>query len=162
MGKHNNNRNNNWNNPNPNNNNNNQQNRRPPKAPQKYRGNNVDPMGDIGRMGKYAVGIFKDMAKGKIKPVSAYTEFNNKEFIKGAIDEILIKIREHQIYHYSLRAVYNGSTDPQVNAMIGKHAKAIEGWTYLYNSMNNMLMSGDTGILLGLINRLPDYRNVLY
>lgn len=160
MGKHNNNnRNNNWQNSQ---NQNNQQNKRPPKAPQRYKGNNIDPMGDIGRMGKYAIGIFKDMAKGKIKPVSAYTEFNNKEFIRGAIDEVLIKIREHQIYLYSLRAVYNGSTDPQVNGMIGKHAKAIEGWTYIYNSMNTMLMSGDTGILLGLINRLPDYRHVLY
>ena len=44
----------------------------------------------------------------------------------------------------------------------GEHTKALEGWTYVYNAMNQMLMTGDTSILLGLVNRLPDYRYVLY
>jgi len=140
---------------------NNQQNKRPPKAP-RYRGNDVNPMGDIGRMGKYAIGIFKDIAKGKGKPYGAYTEFNNQEFIRGAIDALAEKIREHDIYIYALRTAYHGSNDPQLIAMLNKHTKALEGWTYVYNAMNQMLMTGDTSILLGLINRLPDYRYVLY
>lgn len=140
---------------------NNKQFSRPPKAP-KYKGNDVDPMGDVGRMGRHAIGIFKDIAKGRARPYGSYTEFNNKDFLVGAIDEIAAKMREHNIYIFALRSAYGGTNDPQVITMVNKHVKALEGWTYVYQSMNQMLMTGDTSILLGLMNRLPDYRYVLY
>ena len=138
-----------------------QQYNRPPKQP-RYTGNKVNPMGDIGRMGKHAIGIFKDMARGKVRHAGEYTEFYNQEFIRGAMDEVVYKIRENSIYQYSLSATYAGTTDPQVISLIKKHTGAIEGWNYIYNALNQLLMTGDTTIVLGLINKLPDYRQVLY
>ena len=133
MGKHNRNRNNNYfdknikHNQNVENNVHTQQSNRPPKEP-RYKGNNANPMGDIGRMGKHAIGIFKDMSRGKVRHAGEYTEFYNQDFIRGAIDEVVYRIRENSIYQYALLSVYGNSTDPQVMSMIKKHTAAIEGW----------------------------------
>ena len=141
--------------------NNQQPQKRPPKAPH-YRGGNVNQMGDINRMGKYAIGIFKDMAKGRAKPYTQYTEFSNIEFLRAAIDEVNLKIREQSIYAFSLKSVYGQVNDIQVRQMIEKHDKAIEAWQFVYGTLVNMLNTGDASMVLGLINRLPDYRYVMY
>ena len=139
----------------------NHQDKRPPKPP-RYKGKNINPMGDVSRMGKYAINIFKDIAHGKMKGQNGYPEFQNREFLIGAISEVEKKIRENNIYVQALYFTYAESTDSQAQYLLRKHQQAAEGWNYIYNTLFIMLNTGDMGYVSGLMNRLPDFKHVLY
>lgn len=137
-------------------------NKRPPRPPM-YRGKNVDPMGDPGRMRRHATSLFKDMAHGKAKSIDEYrTLFANAAYLKAAIDEVTKKVYEQNIYNQALNFTYGASTDAVIRQMIDRHHKAHEGWSYILQTLYQIANSNDVTFILGLMNRLPDYKYVLY
>ena len=134
--------------------------KRPERTP-RYTGKNIDPMGDATRMGRFAVSLFKDMCHGKFDFNKNISVFQNREFINSAIVEVNNKLRENSTYLIALNYTYGASNDLVVAQLIERHTKAIEGWEFIKNILYMILNSGDISLVYGLLNRLPDYKNVI-
>lgn len=134
---------------------------RPAKVP-RYKGKNVDPMGDVTRMGQTAIRMFRDIASGRGKPIDKYTEFLNRDFVVAAINEVDRKIREEHILVFALQSTYGNSSDIQIDKMMNDHRKAYEGWCFIRETLGYIMATGDPSFVGALINRLPDYRYVLH
>ena len=39
-----------------------------------------------------------------------------------------------------------------------KHKRAVDAWSYVWNTLGCMLNTKDTGLLAGMMNRLSDYK----
>lgn len=133
---------------------------RPPRLP-RYNGKNIDPMGDTSRMGKFALSLFRDMSRGKFDWNKNAQTFQNKEFVMAAIIEVQERVRENETYLTALNYAYGASSDMLVTRLKDRHMRAIEGWNYILQLLHSIYISQDTSLLLGMINRLPDYRHVL-
>lgn len=153
MAQYNNNRNNNSRGGNNRNNNNN-------RGP-RYTGRNVDPKGDAIRMGRFALGKIRDMANGKFNMNDAHL-FIEDNFVAAANQAIVEKIRENDIYYMALTYTYGATTDSQTLKLINKAWTGKDGWNYALTCVNQIHMTKDLSIINGMLNRLPNYRNVLY
>lgn len=138
----------------------NNKNKRPERTP-RYTGKNIDPMGDATRMGRFAISLFKDMCHGRFEFNKNIGVFQNPEFINSAIVAVNEKLRENSTYLVALNYTYGASNDLIVAQLIERHTKAIEGWDFIRNTLYMILNTRDISLVYGLINRLPDYKNVI-
>lgn len=136
---------------------NNRNNNRGPR----YNGKNVDPKGDGIRMGRFAVGKIRDMASGKFNMNDAHL-FIEDNFVASANQAITERIRENDIIYSALSYTYGTTDDVQVLKLINKAWLGKEGWMYALTMINQIHLTQDLSIINGMLNRLPNYRNVLY
>lgn len=132
------------------------------KRTPRYTGKNINPMGDPSRMGKHAVNMLKDMSRKQFDFPRNAPLFQNREFVMSALTEITYKIREQNTILMALNYTYGASNDTLVHQLIEKSTKAVEGWSYAAQILNFILSSGDISWVNALMNKLPDYRYVLY
>lgn len=128
------------------------------QKPKRYKGKNVDPMSGPVQMGRHAGRLFIDMARGNFRMDTDGIVFQNREFILAAINEAEVRIVEQQIYNTSLTYTYGGSNDVNVLRLMEKHRRGLEVWMYVRETMIALLNTGDMGLIIGLMSRLPDYR----
>lgn len=131
------------------------------KKLKRYKGKNVSPTSGPIQMGQYATRKIKDIAFGNFNFEQDAHNFQNKEFLMAAIHEVETKVIEQQVYNTALAYAYGASTDGIVLRMINRHKRALDGWTLVYNTIAGIIQTGDLGLLVGLMNRLPDYKHVL-
>ena len=128
----------------------------------RYKGKNVSPFSGAVQMGQYAARLLRNMAFQNFDLEKDGIMFQNRDFLIAAYREAENKVVEQQIYVNGLSYAYACSTDANVIRMINKHKRALDGWNMVYNTIGSILQTGDLGLLAGLMNRLPDYRHVLY
>lgn len=123
----------------------------------------VNQLGDVGRMGKYAINLFKDMANGKAKNLDQYSEFQDYNFLVAAIRAVYEKYVEASLDLNAYKIAY-GESNPNVTIerRMRAFARSVDGWGFIGMTLNQILNSGDTSKVMALINRLPDYRYVLH
>lgn len=138
--------------------NNNRQNQQQRPKPKRYKGKNVDPMSGPVQMGRYAGRLFIDMARGNFRLDTDGVHFQNREFILAAINEVEVRIVEQQIYNTSLTYTYGGSNDVNVLRLMERHRRGLDAWMYVRETLIALLNTGDMGLIIGLMSRLPDYR----
>lgn len=127
----------------------------------RYKGKNVSPTSGPVQMGQFAARKIKDIAFGNFNYEKDIVYFRNKEFLNAAIHEAETKVIEEQIYNTSLLYTYGASDDGIVLRMMNRHKRALDGWTLVYNTIAGIIRTEDLGLLIGLMNRLPDYKHVL-
>lgn len=119
---------------------------------------NPDPMANTRIMGREGMRLIRNIAQGKF---NFYTEghvFRNKDFVLATMAEVDKRIIEHGIHVNAIRYAYNGSDDPSVLNVLHRDEKALEAYSIVRQTLESIAMTGDTGFLYVLINKLPNYR----
>ena len=132
------------------------------QKPVRYKGKNVDPMGDVSRMGRFGISMIKDIASGRFDFQRNAITFSNTDFVRSTLAEVERKIKEQNIYLTALQYCYGNSTDVDVLRLIDQHIKSKDGWTYVYETLWTIYNTKNVNIVIGMINRLPEYRYVLF
>ena len=141
MGKHN----------NQNNRNNNQQRPKPPKNP--------DPMSNTRTMGKEGMKIIHNIAFGTFNIFNDGHVFRNPDFVKATMVEVEKRLVDARIHTMAIEYAYSGSNDPAVLNLLHRDRKSVEAYMLIQECLSNIIMSyGDTGFLLVLANKLPQFK----
>lgn len=127
----------------------------------RYKGKNVSPFSGAVQMGQYALRMIRNIAFQNFDLQKDGVMFQNRDFLLAAHHEAENKVIEQQIYYNALTYAYACSSDSTVLRLINKHKRALDGWTFVYNTIGSILQTGDFGLLAGLMSRLPDYKYVL-
>lgn len=127
--------------------------------PQQYTGKNKDPMGDSGRMERYAIDMFRDMSRGKFDLSNVY-KFQNRDFAYAAIRAAEKNFRRHDIMKTALNFAYGRSDDVDVIALTNIEISTCNGWQYIINTLYAFMQTGDLGMLAGMAQQLANNRNL--
>lgn len=133
----------------------NNQNGQPPR----YRGKNIDMMGDPGRMKRHAIDVFRDISRGRYN-TNNIAEFLNQEFIMAAITGAREQLRRHEILRNAIVYAYGASADPDVLSLRNQETVTCQGWELIINTLYVILNTQDLGTVYGLINRLSTNRDL--
>lgn len=137
--------------------NNNTNNKKRPKVNPK----NVDPLSNGISMQRYAMKVFRDIAKGKIDINAEMNIFSNSVFIDNALMSVFNELTEAQIHVNAINIAYYGSQDPQILSVLKKDTKKIQAYTLIFNCLQQIKAYNDPTFLYMLGNRLPEFRNYL-
>lgn len=138
-----------------------QQQQQQPQQKKRYKGKNIHPMSGVVQMGQHAMRLIKNMAFGNFNIEKDGIYFQNQEFLRAALHEVEEEVKKQSIYCAALHYAYGSSTDVTVIELTNQHKRALDAWTYVYNTLLCILNSGDITLLVGLLNRLQDYRYVM-
>ena len=127
--------------------------------PQRYKGKNVDMMGDPGRMERHAIDVFRDMSRGKYN-FNNISEFLNREFVLAAIIASQKQLRIHQILKSALEYAYGNSDDNDVMMLKNRELVSCQGWETIIQSLYIVLNTQDLGTVYGMANRLSANRDL--
>ena len=118
-----------------------------------------DPMTNTRSMAREGMRIMRDIAHGKY---NIYTEghiFRNLEFVKATIAEVDKRLLDHQIHITAIKYAYANSQDPVVSNLLYRDERSYEAYVLIRNVLYNILISnGDTGFLMVLANKLPQFK----
>lgn len=118
-----------------------------------------NPMTNTKSMSREGMKIMRDIAHSKF---NFYTEghiFRNRDFTCATIMEINKRIEDISIHLWGLNTlISNGATDPKIINLMNRDAKSLEAYKLMYESLYSVYSTGDTGFLLALINKLPQYK----
>lgn len=118
-----------------------------------------DPMTNTRSMAREGMRIMRDIAHGKYNIYNEGHVFRNLEFVKATINEVDKRLVDHQIHINAIRYAYPNSQDPTVCNLLYRDEKAYEAYAIIRGVLYNILMSnGDTGFLMVLANKLPQYK----
>lgn len=129
------------------------------QQPPRYKGKNVDMMGDPGRMERHAIDVFRDMSKGRYN-FNNISEFLNREFVIAAIQAAQKQLRQHEILRNALNYAYGASADTDVITLRNREMTTCQGWEFVISSLYVILNTQDLGTVYGLANRLSANREL--
>lgn len=134
-----------------NNNNNNQQHRKNPKNP--------DPMSNTRTMGREGMKIIHNIAFGSFNIFNDGHIFRNLDFVKATMMEVNKRLTDARIHMMAIEFAYAGCNDPAVLNLLHRDRKSVEAYCLINECLGNIVMSsGDTGFLLVLANKLPQFK----
>lgn len=120
---------------------------------------NPDPMSNPQTMGREGMRIIRNIAFGKF---NFYTEghvFRNLDFVKALITEVDKRIMDAGIHVNAIQYAYSGSQDANVLNLLHRDKKTLEAYMLIRQTLDSIVISGgDTGFLLVLTNKLPQYK----
>ena len=120
---------------------------------------NPDPMSNPQTMGREGMRIIRNIAFGKF---NFYTEghvFRNLDFVKALITEVDKRIMDAGIHVNAIQYAYSGSQDANVLNLLHRDKKTLEAYILIRQTLDSIVISGgDTGFLLVLTNKLPQYK----
>ena len=120
---------------------------------------NPDPMSNPQTMGREGMRIIRNIAFGKF---NFYTEghvFRNLDFVKALITEVDKRIMDSGIHVNAIQYAYSGSQDANVLNLLHRDKKTLEAYMLIRQTLDSIVISGgDTGFLLVLTNKLPQYK----
>lgn len=132
--------------------NNNHNNR--PKAPK-----NPDPMSNTKTMGKEGMKIIHNIAFGTFNIFNDGHVFRNPDFVKATMVEVEKRLVDAKIHAMAIEYAYAGSSDPAVLNLLHRDRRSVEGYMLIQECLSNIILScGDTGFLLVLANKLPQFK----
>ena len=134
----------------------NNNNQRPQRRPNPK---NPDPMSNSRSMAREGIRIIRNIAFGKCNVASEGYLFQNESFVKATIGEVDKRIMDLKIHINAINYAYRGTTSEEVNSLLFRDMKALNGWNLVRNQLYNILYSnGDLGFLYTIANKLPEYK----
>lgn len=154
----NNNRQNNYNNNRQNNNRGGGNNRNQPRKFVKH----PDPMGDTQSMGRFAMKLIRDIARGKLDFKVDAQYFLNDEFINIAIREVGRKIAKIDLYIKAINYAYaSNMNDALVQSVLNENVRSMMAYTMVYNVLGKIAVTKDLQFIGILTNNLFRYKHDL-
>lgn len=131
------------------------------KRKKKYTGKNVNPLSGTIQMGQHGIRAIRNLAFGNFNMEKDGVYFQNHDYVMAVIHEVENKIKEENIYNTALNFTYGMTNDITVIKMMNDHKRALDAWTMVLNTLGAIMNTGDITLLVGLANRLPDYRYLM-
>lgn len=120
---------------------------------------NPNPMSNTKTMAREGMRIIRDIAYSKFNIYNDGHVFRNLDFTKATLAECDKRLLDAKIHVAAITYAYNGTTDPNVLMLLHKDRKTVEAYDLIHSILASILLSqGDTGYLLTLANKLPDYK----
>ena len=120
---------------------------------------NPDPMSNPRTMAREGMRIIKDLAFGKFNIYNGGEVFRNLDFVRATLSEVDKRLVEAGIHVAAIQYAYSGSNDPNVLGTLMRDKRTYEAYSLVRDVLTNIIMSnGDTGFLLVLANKLPNYK----
>lgn len=118
-----------------------------------------NPMTNAKSMGREGMRIMRDIAHQKFNFYNDGHVFRNPDFTRSTIVEVDKRIEDLTIHLWGLNTlISNGANDMKIINLMNRDAKSLEAYTLMKECLNSVYITGDTGFLLGLINKLPLYK----
>lgn len=127
-------------------------------------GKRINPLANRNVMERESMKMLRNMAFGSFNMYEEGHIFRNPEFVNAALDGINKKLMNLSIVITSIKA----ATSPQVRAicmdqnvarLLHNYERGYSAYSLMRQCMIDILNSnGDTGYLLVLVNKLPDYK----
>lgn len=117
-----------------------------------------DPFTNVKTMGREGMKIMRDIAFGRYNIYNEGHIFRNPDLVKATIVEIDKRLVDLSIHITAIQYAYAGTTDATVQNLLYRDQRSYEAYVLMKDIMNRILMSGDTGFLLVLANKLPAYK----
>ena len=127
----------------------------------KHKGKNNhprDPFTNVKTMGREGMRIMRDIAFGRYNIYNEGHIFRSPDLVKATITEVDKKISDLSIHITAIQYAYANSTDEAVRNLLWRDQRSYEAYMLIRDTLYRILMSGDTGFLLVLQNKLPAYK----
>lgn len=126
---------------------------------QNKKNNNKDPMSNTKTMGREGMRIIRDIAFGRYDIYSNGHIFRNLEFVKATLYELDKKLMDAKIHVAAISYAYRGNQDPNILSLLHRDTRSVEAYELIRKVLCSIIASnGDTGFLLVLANKLPEFR----
>ena len=119
---------------------------------------NPDPMSNVKTMGKEGMKIIRNIAHGTYNIYAEGHIFRNPEFVKAIIVEVDKRLIEHAIHVRAIEFAYANTQDANVLSLLHRDRKAYEAYSIIRQTLESIAITGDTGFLWVLSNKLPQYK----
>lgn len=119
---------------------------------------NPDPMSNTKTMGREGMKIIRNIAHGTYNIYAEGHIFRNPEFVKAIIVEVDKRLMEHAIHVRAIEFAYANSQDGNVMDLLHRDRKSYEAYAIIRQTLESILVTGDTGFLYVLSNKLPQYK----
>lgn len=127
-------------------------------------GKRINPLANRNVMERESMKMLKNIAFGSFNIYEEGDIFRNTEFVKAALDGINKKLLNLSIVINSIKIASSPQVrgiclDQNVNRLLHNYERGYTAYSLMHECMVNILNSnGDTGYLLVLANKLPDYK----
>lgn len=127
-------------------------------------GKRINPLANRNVMERESMRMLKNIAFGSFNIYEEGDIFRNTEFVKAALDGINKKLLNLSIVINSIKIASSPQVrgiclDQNVNRLLHNYERGYTAYSLMQECMVNILNSnGDTGYLLVLANKLPDYK----
>lgn len=137
------------------------------KAKSNYFQQNIQKFGEnfigqknAGELEMDAIRVFRDIARGNIDVERDGKYFLNPQFLECCITSASLKLSLYTTqYNGVLMLVNNGTTDQTTISILEYNKRCMEAYTFIYNHLNNIKVTGDPNYLITMSNNLRNYRN---
>lgn len=120
---------------------------------------NPDPMSNTTTMGREGMRIIRNIAFGSYNIYTDGHVFRNLDFVNATIREVDKRIMDSGIHIAAISCAYSGSQDPNVLNLLHRDKKTYDAYCLVKQTLTSIIVSGgDTGFLLILANKLPQYK----
>lgn len=117
-----------------------------------------DPFTNVKTMGREGMRIMKDIAFGRYNIYNEGHIFRSPDLVKATITEVDKKLLDLSIHINAIQYAYANSTDEAVRNLLWRDQRSYEAYSLIKDTLYRILLSGDTGFLLVLQNKLPAYK----
>lgn len=127
-------------------------------------GKRINPLANRNVMERESMRMLKNIAFGSFNIYEEGDIFRNTEFVKAALDGINKKLLNLSIVINSIKIATSPQVrgiclDQNVNRLLHNYERGYTAYSLMQKCMIDILNSnGDTGYLLVLVNKLPDYK----
>ena len=119
---------------------------------------NPDPMSNVKTMGKEGMKIIRNIAHGTYNIYAEGHIFRNPDFVKAIIVEVDKRLIDHAIHVRAIEYAYANTQDANVLSLLHRDRKSYEAYTIIRQTLESIAITGDTGFLWVLANKLPQYK----
>lgn len=120
---------------------------------------NPNPMSNTRTMAREGMRIIRDIAHGKYNVYDNGHVFRNLDFTKATLTECDKRLLDAKIHVAAISYAYQGTNDPNVLSLLHRDRKTVEAYDLIHNVLASIICNyGDTGYLLVLANKLPDFK----
>lgn len=120
--------------------------------------NNPNLMANAQSAGREGMRLIKNMAYGKFNMQTEGELFRNPNFIKATIAELDKRLVDVNIHVTAMTHAYRGCDDTRVTNLLNRDLRTQEAYMLIRQTLQAIMISGDIGLLLALISRLPNYK----
>lgn len=119
---------------------------------------NPDPMSNVKTMGKEGMKIIRNIAHGTYNIYAEGHIFRNPDFVKAIIVEVDKRLIDHAIHVRAIEYAYANTQDANVLSLLHRDRKSYEAYAIIRQTLESIAITGDTGFLWVLANKLPQYK----
>ena len=123
---------------------------------------NVGPLSNPYLTERHFIKTIRDIAYGNINMQSVAHYFTNQDYINDGMKATYEKMMKLSVHINAVNACMKAGTlmdNPYTAEVYNADLKSYEAWAFVYDILNRIRITGDTGFLLALGNKLYQYRS---